>query len=161
MHPNPTSGVHGTFTFTTREIKHTITTPASRARRANVPPTTPEVVLSMKEVTEIGSGCNFCRSGNHTHADVNVSPVHTDVKVKTAGGFAGASPAESRCRLRNRYERLPPPPVASLPVGESTCRGVFFDIIRHWSLRVNPRMGTPIRKRSHWFWVSATAGESV
>jgi len=100
MHPNPTSDVHFTFTFTIREIKCTITTPASRARRANVPPTTPEVVLSMKEVTEIGSGCNFCRSGNHTHADVNVSPVHTDVKVKTAGGFAGASPAESRCRLR-------------------------------------------------------------
>ena len=90
MHPNPTSGVHGTFTFTIHEIKHTITTPASRARRANVPPTTPEVVLSMKEVTEIGSGCNFCRSGNHTHADVNVSPIHTDVKVKTAGGGSRA-----------------------------------------------------------------------
>ena len=86
MHPNPTSGVHGTFTFTIHEIKHTITTPASRARRANVPPTTPEVVLSMKGVTEISNGRNFCRSGNHTHADVNVSPVHTDVKVKTAGG---------------------------------------------------------------------------
>ena len=87
MHPNPTSGVHFTFTVRIRENKCTITTPASRAPRANVPPTTPEVVLSMKEVIEIGSERNFCRSGNHTHADVNVSPVHTDVKVKTAGAF--------------------------------------------------------------------------
>ena len=161
MHPNPTSGVHFTFTLTIREHKYIITTPASRARRATIPPTTPEVVLSMKEVTEIGSGCNFCRSGNHTHADVNVSPVHTDVKVKTAGGFAGASPAESRCRLRNRYERLPPPPVASLPGGESTIREMCFDIIRHWSLWVDPRMGTPIWKHSNLFLVSATAGEFV
>ena len=95
MHLNPTSGVHITFTFTIREIKRAVTTPASRARRANVPPTIPEVVLSMKEFTEIGSGCNFCRSGNHTHADVNVSPVHTDVKVETAGG------SRARGRMRS------------------------------------------------------------
>ena len=129
MHPNPTSGVH--FTFTIHEIKRTITTPASRARRANVPPTTPEVVLSMKEVTEIGSGCNFCRSGNHTHADVNVSPVHTDVKVKTAGGFAGASPAGSRCRLRIgtngcRRRRWPRSLWVNLHLGE--CVLTLFDI---------------------------------
>ena len=134
MHPNPSSSVH---VF-------------------QAPP-----VISKTHISSATSDLVFIDIGISSHADVNVILAHTDVKVKTAGGYAGASPADSRCRLRNRYERLPPLPVASLPVGESTFRGVCFDIIRHWSLRVNPRMGTPIWKHSNLFLVSATAGEFV
>ena len=56
--------------------------------------------ISETHISSATSDLVFIDIGMSWHADVNVILAHTDVKVKTAGGFAGASPAESRCRLR-------------------------------------------------------------
>ena len=102
----------------------------------------------------------FRCTGMPSHADLNVNPAHTDVKVKTAGGIRARGRMTSAAASES--VRMVAAAAGGLaPVGESTFRGQCVLIFRHWSLRVNPRMGTPIEKHLHSCLASAPAGESA